>query len=795
MPADARARDLGLWQTPVTCALFAVLVAACSGSDDTNPSDAGAGGKSTPMAGGARSVTDGGAAGVVALGGTSGRWAAGTPNVESGGATSLTTGGTRGLGGSSTGSSSTGGASTGGSTGGGGVGGSAKGGGTTGGNETAGSLGAAGVGGSGTGGLTGVSGTGGSGTGGVAGTSAAGGSVRCDAGDTVRDPNPFVHPGGLHKRSDMDRMRYMVEAGVEPWATSFQNLRNDARASFDYVVNGSPSFTLVARGGTNGPAFESDVTAAYLNALMWIVTGDSPHAQKCVEIFNTWKNLTEVTGGGTEALNAGLYAWKLVEAAEIIRSTYSGWAAADLRQFQDMLVFPGYSSSSVPSSLTANYGTFYWRIHNGDPGRHGNQDLIAWRAMISMGVFLDNRLMYERALRYFKGEPHPTGDLAYPSGPSPSGAQIADNQYFTTYQYGGSQGTTADYGYNGVLGQYIWENGQCQESSRDQQHALFGLGIAAGIAEVAWNQGDGVYNSLDNRLLKGFEFTGRYNTSYIASFTDQSSPWEPSGSELMVRTDRTGRWRSKAMNPYFESDFVTVSRGDFPGKRPVFEQPLAHFQVRMGVPSSLTTWTERSRDVSIERAGYEQVGFSLDHSGWGGLTFRRPEGCAGDPISGFVSGLPQFSIPRLPATLEAENYDYFPEDGEGHTYHELTAGNSGGQYRQDGVDIQCGEEGPYLTSLEAGEWVTYTVYVPTAGTYRIELRYAAASSGGALRFAFGGSDVTADVPLPSTGGMASWATYTLPNGVALTAGVQAMRVSIAGSSGAFVLNRIAVVAG
>ena len=32
------------------------------------------------------------------------------------------------------------------------------------------------------------------------------------------------------------------------------------------------------------------------------------------------------------------------------------------------------------------------------------------------------------------------------------------------------------------------------------------------------------------------------------------------GSELIVRTDRTGRWRSKAINPHFESDFVGVSR-------------------------------------------------------------------------------------------------------------------------------------------------------------------------------------------------------------------------------------------
>jgi len=59
---------------------------------------------------------------------------------------------------------------------------------------------------------------------------------------------------------------------------------------------------------------------------MWAITGDTRHADKCVQIFSTWSNITCVTGGGTEALNSGLYIWKMVEAAEIIKSTYSGWA-------------------------------------------------------------------------------------------------------------------------------------------------------------------------------------------------------------------------------------------------------------------------------------------------------------------------------------------------------------------------------------------------------------------------------------------------------------------------------------
>ena len=655
-----------------------------------------------------------------------------------------------------------------------------------------GALGGVGIGGgapsSGSGGALsagGANGTGGAGVGGAGGE-----APTCSEPGALADAG-FVHPGGLHKQSDLDRMRMMVEAGVQPYADAFDSLSAHVRASYDYQVQGDPSQTIVNREGTNGPEFEADATAAYLNALMWSITGDERHAEKAVEIFNAWRNVREVTGGGTEALNAGLFAWKMVEAAELIKSTYHAWSAADIQAFSEMLVYPGYSNTEVPASLSQTHGSFYWRIYRGDPGRHGNQDLIAWRAMISMGVFLDNRTMFDRALNYFKGEPHRSDDLPYPGGPPPQGTQTADNPYFTTYQVAPVNSGEVDYGYNGVLGHYVWESGQNQESSRDQQHAFFGLSICAGIAEVAWNQGDDVYNSLDYRLLKGFEHMARYNVSQIRSFSDQPTPWEPSGADFIQRLDRTGRWFSKQMNPYFESDFVTLSRGDFPpGKRPVFEQPLAHYQVRMGLSASETLWTERGRDVSIELGGYEGVGWSLDHPGWGALTFRRPTSAAGDPIRGFSDGLPVFGVAILPGTLEAAHYDHFPVSGEGHTYHDTSPGNSGTQYRRDDVDLACGGDGqPVVENIVEGEWLSYTVHVPVAGDYPVELEYSAMTSGGAVRLASGGVDVTSDVRLASTNGArSSLALGTAP----LSAGVQTLRVYFSGTLEGMRLSSIAV---
>lgn len=622
-------------------------------------------------------------------------------------------------------------------------------------------------------------------TGGTASGSGGGPATTC----TPAAPRgeALIHPGGLHKRSDLERMRFQVAAGQEPWKTSFERLSQDARASKTYVVRGDPTWTDVQRGGTHGSEYESDATAAYLNALMWSITGDEAHAKKCIEIFNTWKGLKGFVAPGTPPLDAGLFAYKLLEAAEIIRSTYDGWAAADREAFGAMLVYPGYSQTEVPTSVNATNGTFYWRIYNGDSGRHGNQDLVAWRAMLIMGVFLDNRVMFERALRYFKGEPHRPDDLPYAPGPSTSGAQTADNEYFTTFQIQVAS-TSADYGYNGVLEHYIWENGQSQESSRDQQHAFFGLGLAAGMAEVAWNQGDGVWNALDGRLLKGFEFSARYNTSYIQSFPDQTTPWEPAGDELIVRTDRTGRWRSKAVNPHFESDFETVSRGDFPGKRPVFEQALAHFRTRMGLPADATRWTERARDVAIEKYGQEPNGFSLDHPGWGALTFQRPAECAGDPITGFEDGQPSFGMHVVPGAIAAADYDYFPVSGESHTFHDSSPGNVGAHYRTDDVDITCSDEGPVLTELAAGEWLNYTIAVPEAGSYALEVRYRS-SADAAIGFAIDGAPEGDALNLTATDG--AWATVLVTTRD-LRAGVQALRLVIESAAPELEIASIAV---
>jgi len=618
----------------------------------------------------------------------------------------------------------------------------------------------------------------------------------------------MVHPGLSHKKSDLDRMKYMVQAGVDPWKTSFDLLSQNQYASYSYVVRGNSGITTLVEPATttgyNYELFKYDALAAYYNSLMWYVSGDERHAKKAVEIFKAWSNLRRIVSNGTKALDAGRVIWKMLEGAEIIKSTYSGWEQADIDKFKAMLVYPGYSATTEPSAaISSQDATFYWYMYNGDPGRHGNQGNFAMRGIMAMGIFMDNRVMYDRALRYMSGLTHRSDDLPYPSGPPivSANALSSSNVYFNEFSQISPyrQTTVPDYGYNEAIGNYIWENGQCQESSRDQGHAVSGISNVLTICEMAWNQGDNLYSILDNRPLLGLEFSLRYNASYQYSFSDQPSPWEPTveNGQFIRRKDRSGRWESLKINPWNANDLTDLTRGQSfkSTSAPVHEMTLAHYRDRVGLAEEKYKWTKRVLDLSMQESGYEQQGFQVDHPGFGGLTFRRPAWCPGDPVT-VENGSFKYQMNVLPGTFEAENFDHFQDNGQGKVYNELTASNTGGQYRtSEAVDIEtCSAGGYNLTSLESGEWINYTVHVPKYGKYKIQIKYAAQAAGGKVKFEFAGTDKTGEVAVPFGGsnsnGSQDWKDFTVADAAVLSTGVQSMRISISGVSSAFNIDKI-----
>ncbi len=126
----------------------------------------------------------------------------------------------------------------------------------------------------------------------------------------------------------------------------------------------------------------------------------------------------------------------------------------------------------------------------------------------------------------------------------------------------------------------------------------------------------------------------------------------------------------------------------------------------------------------------------------------------------------------IPGTVEAENYDF---GGEGVTYHDVDAGNKGGVYRTDDVDINAAVEGGFTVGwMNLSEWLEYTVNITVAGAYSLDARVASPEAGGTFHIECNGVDVTGPLTVPATGGWDTWTSVT-KTGVNLPAGTHVLR--------------------
>ena len=124
---------------------------------------------------------------------------------------------------------------------------------------------------------------------------------------------------------------------------------------------------------------------------------------------------------------------------------------------------------------------------------------------------------------------------------------------------------------------------------------------------------------------------------------------------------------------------------------------------------------------------------------------------------------PAESRQALPGRIEAEDYR---AGGEGVGYHDLKAGNSGGVYRDEDVDIQTCKDAASPEScynvgwIREGEWLAYDVVVATEGNYTVTVRVAALESGKRLHLELNGANVSGTLTIPATGSWQTWGDVT-----------------------------------
>ena len=314
-------------------------------------------------------------------------------------------------------------------------------------------------------------------------------------------PAAFTHPGIAHSRDSIEFVKQKIAAEEEPWATAWERLKDSRYSSLDYKAK---PLGHVQRGPYNNPnigssEFSGDARAAYYHALCWSLSGKEAHARKAAEIINAWSGTLKSISNHDARLLIGMSGYHFCVAAELLRHTWDKWPAEQQTQFEEML-----------------RNIWFPVIKDFYPTANGNWDASMLQVMIAMGVFLDDQKMFDRAMKYYL---HGRG--------------------------------------NGAIGNYFKPSGQCQESGRDQAHTQMGLEFLANTCETAWIQGVDLYGALDNRLLKGFEYTAKYNLGFDVPYEAYKSV--------------EGRYHYKQIS----SD----SRGRL---RPMYERIYNHYHNRLG---------------------------------------------------------------------------------------------------------------------------------------------------------------------------------------------------------------------
>lgn len=146
----------------------------------------------------------------------------------------------------------------------------------------------------------------------------------------------FVHPGILHSREDLERMKNAVAIKEQPIYAGYQVFIQNPASQYTYKMQGP--MEMVGRNPTVGQgAYDSDANAAHQNAVMWAITGDRRHAEKAIEIVNAWSKTLKSITGRDAVLMAGLGPFKMVNAAEILCYTHTEWSKGDIQQTEKHL--------------------------------------------------------------------------------------------------------------------------------------------------------------------------------------------------------------------------------------------------------------------------------------------------------------------------------------------------------------------------------------------------------------------------------------------------------------------------
>ena len=302
----------------------------------------------------------------------------------------------------------------------------------------------------------------------------------------------WTHPGIVVSRDQLNATRAAYEARDPVIVDQVNKAMSSSYGSLTYTVQGPWPGGINQCGANSTPnngcqEADNDSNAAYVQALLWYITGNPAYAGNAIAVMNAYaRNFRGYAGtnglpcpSGTDCSNgplqSGWDAEKWPRAAEIIRygttstGAGSGWSASDIAAF---------------SALLQN---IYQPVIQNGSGVNGNWDMSMIDGMMQIAVFTENPTLLAAARSFWKG-------------------RVPDLFYLSSVD--GSTHAPSPRGSPSWFGQVVFNsstNNVGQETCRDLRHMEDSISSSILVAETDWIQGGNLYTdtsmSAEDRIV------------------------------------------------------------------------------------------------------------------------------------------------------------------------------------------------------------------------------------------------------------------------------------------------------
>jgi hypothetical protein len=291
-------------------------------------------------------------------------------------------------------------------------------------------------------------------------------------------PATFTHPGVGVSRQQLDFMRSKVLANAQPWKAAYDQMMASNYASLSRTPTAR---SVVECGSYSNPNFgctneREDAIAAYTLSLAWYVTRDNRYADKAIQIMDAWSNTITDHTNSNAPLQTAWSASSWPKAAEIIKYVYGNWPNSG--RFATML-----------------RNVYLPEIINGS-NSNGNWELSMTEAIQGIGVFLEDKAVYDKAISLYRvrvpAYVYLESDGALPKT-KPS-QNLDTSAKIVAYWQG--QGT--------------FVTGLTQETCRDFTHTGYGISSISHVLETSRIQGIDLYPEFGERLRQALGFQSKW---------------------------------------------------------------------------------------------------------------------------------------------------------------------------------------------------------------------------------------------------------------------------------------------